>query len=261
MENQTIIRLLLIILAALVLFAIVSYFNRNRSRLESEKFSTSRQHDDAMAEEVDPDAYAAPMPMAVSPSPVPAPALGGKPGKIGTESFADPSSMKMHQEGYTDFPRPVMENDATCGALPNYDGMMMPTGSTSGKSSQSATMDGGVMPMEPDNNEIHMAVDYGTNKSMGINDSFPGDPFTDVSELLPKDAANTKWAQVNPAGQGDVKNQNFMTAGFTQGVDTVGQSLRNASKDLRPEPPNPRFSVSPWMQSTIEPDPMRRPLY
>ena len=247
MENQTVVRLLLIILAALVLFAIVTYYNRNRSRLESERFSTSATEDDAAAME-DVNTYAAPMPKPSEERP-----------RKTSASFADPSSMKMHSEGYADFPKPVMENDPTPGARPNYDGTMMPMGSTSSGPGAS-TMDG-VMPMEPDNNEMHMAVDYGTNKMTGINDCYPADSFTDVKELLPRDASNTKWAQVNPAGQGDVKNQNFLTAGFTQGIDTVGQSLRNASHDLRPEVPNPRFNVGPWMQSTIEPDPMRRPLY
>ena len=38
------------------------------------------------------------------------------------------------------------------------------------------------------------------------------------------------------------------------GVDTQGSSLRNASRDLRPEPANKRESVGPWMNSTIDAD-------
>ena len=36
--------------------------------------------------------------------------------------------------------------------------------------------------------------------------------------------------------------------------------LRNANLQLRSEPPNPQLKVSPWSQSTIEPDVNRRPL-
>lgn len=43
------------------------------------------------------------------------------------------------------------------------------------------------------------------------------------------------------------------------GVDTQGSSLRNASRDLRPEPANKRESVGPWMNSTIDPDLPRGP--
>jgi len=76
-------------------------------------------------------------------------------------------------------------------------------------------------------------------------------------ELLPSDP-NSKWAQVNPMGAGDIAGKNFLNAGALIGVNTVGQSLRNASWDLRSEPPNPQVAVSPWMQSTIEPDINRR---
>jgi hypothetical protein len=78
-------------------------------------------------------------------------------------------------------------------------------------------------------------------------------------ELLPADP-NSKWASVNPTGAGDISGKNFLNAGALIGVNTVGSSLRNASWDLRSEPPNPQVQVSPWMQSSIEPDVLRRPL-
>jgi hypothetical protein len=74
------------------------------------------------------------------------------------------------------------------------------------------------------------------------------------SDLLPMDAANSKWAQINPAGSGMLGDQNFLTAGYHLGINTIGQSLRNANLQLRSEPPNPQVAVSPWGISTIEPD-------
>jgi hypothetical protein len=79
------------------------------------------------------------------------------------------------------------------------------------------------------------------------------------SELLPQDA-NSAWAQVNPMGAGDIAGKNFLNAGANIGVNTVGQSNRNASWDLRSEVPNPQVAVSPWLMSTIAPDLQRRPL-
>lgn len=76
-------------------------------------------------------------------------------------------------------------------------------------------------------------------------------------ELLPADP-NSKWAQVNPQGAGDIAGKNYLNAGALIGVNTVGQSLRNASWDLRSEPANPQVAVSPWFNSTIEPDVNRR---
>ena len=89
---------------------------------------------------------------------------------------------------------------------------------------------------------------------------FPRDKVT-PEELMPNmDAINSQFVQMNPLGQGDVSSQNFLTAGYHIGVNTQGQSLRNPNLSLRSEPPNPREIVSPWNQSTIEPDLNRRPL-
>jgi hypothetical protein len=88
---------------------------------------------------------------------------------------------------------------------------------------------------------------------------YPRDRLT-AEDLLPKDAANSKWSQLNPIGQGDVQDQNFLTAGYHIGVNTQGQSLRNANYQLRSEPINPQISVSPWSISTIEPDTNRKAL-
>ena len=78
-------------------------------------------------------------------------------------------------------------------------------------------------------------------------------------DLLPKDM-NSKWAQVNPAGQGMLMDRNFLDAGHHVGINTVGQTLRNANYSLRSEIPNPQTKVSPWLQSTIDPDVGRKPL-
>jgi hypothetical protein len=61
-------------------------------------------------------------------------------------------------------------------------------------------------------------------------------------------------------GEGILRGVNFLDAGFHVGVNTIGQSLRNANLNLRAEPPNPRTQVSPWMMSTIDIDLARRPL-
>ena len=88
---------------------------------------------------------------------------------------------------------------------------------------------------------------------------FPKDTLT-AQDLLPSDDASNKWAQVNPVGKGNIQDQNFLIAGHHIGVNTVGQSLRNANRQLRSEPANPQVKVSPWLQSTIDPDVNRKAL-
>jgi hypothetical protein len=81
---------------------------------------------------------------------------------------------------------------------------------------------------------------------------YPRDQLT-PSELLPMDQ-NSIWAQQNPMGPGSLKGKNFLSAGALIGVNTVGQSLRNANLQLRSEPANPQMPVSIFNQSTIQPD-------
>ena len=100
--------------------------------------------------------------------------------------------------------------------------------------------------------------EFGLDGNQYPKDCYPKDQLT-PAELLPGDA-NSKWAQVNPAGQGELGDQNFLDAGYHVGVNTVGQTLRNANLQLRSEPPNPQVKVSPWLQSTIEPDTNRKPM-
>ena len=79
------------------------------------------------------------------------------------------------------------------------------------------------------------------------------------AELLPKDN-NSQWSQLNPAGAGELQGINLLNAGYHIGIDTIGQTLRNANLQIRSEPPNPQVSVGPWNQTTISPDLMRIPL-
>lgn len=92
----------------------------------------------------------------------------------------------------------------------------------------------------------------------GMNSScYPKEQLT-AKELLPTNESST-WAQVNPDGMGSLKDKNFLQAGHHIGINTVGQTLRNANLQLRSEPANPQVTVSPWMQTTINPDMNRKP--
>jgi len=83
--------------------------------------------------------------------------------------------------------------------------------------------------------------------------SFNRDRLTS-SDLLPSNPGNSKWGEMNPSTGGLITDQSFLTAGYHIGINTIGQSLRNANLQLRSEPPNPQIPVSPWGISTIEPD-------
>ena len=104
-------------------------------------------------------------------------------------------------------------------------------------------------------NEKYAAVKGLKTNTYGAQPSKLDDP----SMLLPNDT-NSQWASVNPQGGGMLKGVNLLQAGSMIGINTVGSTMRNANLQVRSEPPNPQGSVGPWMNSTIEPDVVRKPL-
>ena len=87
-------------------------------------------------------------------------------------------------------------------------------------------------------------------------------PTLKAEDLLPKEESDAikEFNTAKPHGEGILQGINYLDAGFHIGVNTVGQSLRNANRQLRAEPPNPQVNVSPWLNTTIGPDLLRRPL-
>ena len=93
----------------------------------------------------------------------------------------------------------------------------------------------------------------------GLPPSCAKQQVVDPSELLPK-GGDSEFSKLNPMGSGDLKNVSLLKAGWHIGINTVGQSLRNANLQLRSEPANPQLNTGPWNQSTITADMQRRPL-
>ena len=84
-------------------------------------------------------------------------------------------------------------------------------------------------------------------------------PVADPNDLLPKDS-NSQWGELNTLNQGNVIMPDLLQAGYHIGLDTIGQTLRNANLQERSDPIIPKQDVGPWYQSTIEPDFGRVPL-
>jgi hypothetical protein len=78
-------------------------------------------------------------------------------------------------------------------------------------------------------------------------------------DLLPVDE-NDSWFQVPNSKFNLMQAVDLELAETKIGTDTVGQSRKNATYDLRAAPPCPKFVVSPWQNSTIEPDYNTKPL-
>ena len=92
-----------------------------------------------------------------------------------------------------------------------------------------------------------------------VSSGYTAQSVTAPQDLLPKDQ-NSQWAALNPVAQGNIAAPDLLQAGYHIGLDTIGQTLRNANLQERSDPVIPKSNIGPWNQSTIEPDLGRVPL-
>jgi hypothetical protein len=83
----------------------------------------------------------------------------------------------------------------------------------------------------------------------------------DAKDFLPKEV-NDEWFETDFSLAKYQLNDDKLinTERYIIGINTVGQSLKNATYDIRGTIPNHKFSVSPWGNSTMEPDFNIKPL-
>jgi len=74
----------------------------------------------------------------------------------------------------------------------------------------------------------------------------------DAGALLPSES-NMDWFD-DPYESTSVKASHLINIFRPVGVNTIQTSLKNPSHDLRGTEPNPKYPVSPWMNSSYEPD-------
>lgn len=76
----------------------------------------------------------------------------------------------------------------------------------------------------------------------------------DINKMLPQEIEED-WFDVEPLQTTKkIRGTHLIHPKVHMGVNTVGSSLRNATHDIRGDIPNPKLIVSPWNNSTIEPD-------
>lgn len=74
----------------------------------------------------------------------------------------------------------------------------------------------------------------------------------DSDKLLPKDE-DKDWFDTVPEPI-KVKNRHLININRPIGIDTVGSSMKIACRDLRGNIPAPKYVVSPFLNSSVEPD-------
>lgn len=90
----------------------------------------------------------------------------------------------------------------------------------------------------------------------GTEEFTPADQTGADSDLLPPPARADDFTPDPDVLTG----RNFLDASRWTSLNTVSGARRNSSYDIRDQVPIPKQNVSPWGQSDITPDLMRRPL-
>ena len=81
------------------------------------------------------------------------------------------------------------------------------------------------------------------------------------NELLPNlTPQEQNFDAINPMSHNNPQTPDLLQAGYHIGLDTIGQTMKNANRQLRSDPVIQKQEIGPWNQSTIEPDLMRVPL-
>ena len=113
------------------------------------------------------------------------------------------------------------------------------------------------LPIDESNGNLAIFKSKGRS-TCGSNQNCEPEDLFDVDKYLPQEV-NDDWFEVQPEPI-SVKNRHLINITKPIGINTIGTSLRNASRDIRGAPANPRFVVSPWLQSSIDPDVNLKPL-
>ena len=113
---------------------------------------------------------------------------------------------------------------------------------------------------EDASSEPTQATQRSTPESAQIAESgYAVKPVANPSDLLPVDK-NSQWASLNPVDASNPQMPDMLKAGYHEGFNSIGNTLKNANLQLRSDPIISKQDVGPWNQSTIEPDLTRVPL-
>ena len=131
-------------------------------------------------------------------------------------------------------------------------------------------------PVQMDNSDlVGMSDETGASLDSAFMGAVPPNTSTDAvdfnrnnvteyesSSFLPQEV-NDEWFDTDFTKAKYTLNDDKMinTNRYMIGVNTVGQSLKNPAYDIRGTIPNPKYTVSPWNNSTYEPDTNIKAMY
>jgi hypothetical protein len=98
--------------------------------------------------------------------------------------------------------------------------------------------------------DSHPAPASSSVESSGAS-NYEAKDIANPTDLLPKDM-NSEWAKLNPVGSNQVVGSDLLDAKAFMGQVSQYKGIMN--QDIRAWPVIEKREVSPWLQSTLEPD-------
>ena len=181
-----------------------------------------------------------------------------------TEGFADEESMPLATQTLLTQVVSSPEKDR----IVNINEAATPSRDQSTRSQEQNTLEETVVQEEVHSFGANDIGEMGADLDAAFEKPLPSDARPDVVDLnknnvanynakdfLPKEI-NDEWFDTDfSQAKFNINDDKLInTERYVIGINTVGQSLKNASYDIRGTVPNPKFSVSPWNNSTIEAD-------
>jgi len=112
--------------------------------------------------------------------------------------------------------------------------------------------DGDFMPNDETNGNYVSYVPNSNRETCGSNQNCEPEDLFDPEKVLPQQI-NPQWFEVMPEPI-SVKNRHLIPIAKPIGINTIGSSMKNASYDVRASPACPKMPISPFLNSSIEPD-------
>lgn len=110
-----------------------------------------------------------------------------------------------------------------------------------------------------DETNSHYAIFKSQGRSMcGSNQNCEPEDLFDADKLLPQEVTDDWWK--NTPEPVSVKNRHLINISQPIAMNNIGSSMKNANYDLRAAPINPKQVVSPWLNSSIDPDLSIKPI-
>jgi hypothetical protein len=117
----------------------------------------------------------------------------------------------------------------------------------------------GYAPVDESGDKYAMFADANPSETCGSNQNCNPEDLFDVDKVLPQEVTDD-WFTVLPEPI-SVKNRHLINVTKPIGINTIGTSLKNSSYDIRGAPSCPKSVVSPFLNSSIEPDLNYKPLF